>query len=419
MPYGMKHIVSLVVALGAIAGAQSSDLPPYSGSYALVVGVSKYESPAWPALPRVLAEVHDLSAALKAQGFKVTELAGQVDSRLLRDNIEKFIADYGYQPKARIVMSFSAHGFTRRDGRTGYIVPSDAPSPSDEEQAFLGKAIPMSQFNAWARQMEALHVLFVFDSCFSGSIFQSRSIAIDSRPLMRNLSQPVREFLTAGSANETVPAASVFTPTLIRALEGEADLNRDGLVTGTEIGQWILDRRGVFAAETPQFGKILDPDLDRGDIVFASPATAATAAGSTPPAPPAAAADRSDPRAGFYGSYAARGWVETDGSTYDWELRPGKGGLLVRAWRPTDRENRSPQAEEIFCNWIGGEADEFQCYLLPGRPHVTPRRPEDDREMNTTTFQLVLHPEGLLVRELAGPRSTVTLFRRAGGVDLP
>jgi hypothetical protein len=54
---------------------------------------------------------------------------------------------------------------------------ADAPSPSDDEQGFLGKAIPMGQFNAWARQMEALHVLFVFDSCFSGSIFVSRGAA--------------------------------------------------------------------------------------------------------------------------------------------------------------------------------------------------------------------------------------------------
>jgi hypothetical protein len=50
---------------------------------------------------------------------------------------------------------------------------------------------------------------------------------------------------------------------------------------------------------------------------------------------------------------------------------------------------------------------------------VTPRRPEDDREVNLTTWQIVLHPEGVMIRELTGPRPTVTLFRRmtGGGAD--
>ena len=423
MEHALRRVACVVMAAGIVCGtiassaAQSNPSQLYSGSFALVIGVSRYDSPKWPALPRVMTEIESVTSALQAQGFNVTKLAGRVDSRLLKDNIDKFIADHGYQPKARLVVFFAGHGYTRRDGQTGYVVPADAPSPSDDEQGFLGKAIPMGQFNAWARQMEALHVLFVFDSCFSGSIFVSRGAAApDSRPLTRILAEPVREFLTAGSANESVPGTSVFTPMLVRGLQGDADTNHDGLITGTELGSWIQSQPAVFDVhETPQFGKVRDPDLDRGDIVFASPSTAGAIPGA--PAPTPTNARPADPRAGFFGAYSARGWAETDGSVLDWELRVSRFGIAVRAWRQVD--NRAPQAQEMSCDWIGGEADEFQCYLIPGRPHVTPRRPEDDREVNLTTWQIVLHPEGVMIRELTGPRPTVTLFRRmtGGGAD--
>jgi len=34
----------------------------------------------------------------------------------------------------------------------------------------------MSQILTWSRQIEAKHALFLFDSCFSGTIFKSRDL---------------------------------------------------------------------------------------------------------------------------------------------------------------------------------------------------------------------------------------------------
>lgn len=86
------------------------------------------------------------------------------------------------------------------------------------------------------------------------------------------MNKPVRQFLTAGDANEKVPAKSVFTPLFLRALEGEADYTKDGYVTGSELGLYLTQHLPNLTRgnQHPQFGTILDVNLNRGDIVFRS-----------------------------------------------------------------------------------------------------------------------------------------------------
>ena len=92
----------------------------------------------------------------------------------MSNGIKDFIDDYGYRQNNRLVIFFAGHGYTRQQTK-GYLVPVDAPDPIVDEQGFLKAALSMEQINSWATQMEAKHVLFVFDSCFSGTIFKQRS----------------------------------------------------------------------------------------------------------------------------------------------------------------------------------------------------------------------------------------------------
>jgi len=69
---------------------------------------------------------------------------------------------------------FAGHGHTLKKsygGNVGYIVPADAPLPDCDRGGFMQKAISMESFNTYARNMDAKHALFLFDSCFFGSIF--------------------------------------------------------------------------------------------------------------------------------------------------------------------------------------------------------------------------------------------------------
>ncbi len=46
-------------------------------------------------------------------------------------------------------------------------------------------------------------------------------------------------------------------------------MNEDGYITGTEMGMYLHEKvLGYETGQTPQYGKIKDPDLDEGDFVF-------------------------------------------------------------------------------------------------------------------------------------------------------
>jgi hypothetical protein len=257
----------------------------YTGSYALLVGVSRYDTAsAWAPLDSIPGELNQLADTLRAAGFDRVQQISNPTGQELRRAIEDFIGTYGYVPGNRLVFFFSGHGHTLDDGSRGYFVPRDAPDPLVNEAGFRRTAVSMDQFATWARDLVARHALFSFDSCFSGTIFRTRDRAVPAR-LSELTAKPVRQFVSAAGAGEPVPARSVFTPVFIRGLKGEADLDQDGFVTGTELGNYV--QREVIAyksGQTPQFGKIRDPELDEGDVVFAVVRPAA-ARPEPPPAP--------------------------------------------------------------------------------------------------------------------------------------
>lgn len=240
----------------------------YKGSYALLIGVSCYTS-GWPNLESVPDDIENVETVLTKHGFFVRKIINP-DNEELENAFESFINDYGYDKNNRLLFFFSGHGYSRKEGKKGYLVPSNAPIPHKDEKGFLRKSITMDEMLTLSRKIEAKHALFLFDSCFSGTIFKSK--VLPEQPLHISLysARPVRQFITAGSAGEKVPAKSVFTPSFVRALEGEADFNNDHYVTGTELGVYIYEKVLYYnTGQTPQYGKIKDPDLDEGDFVFA------------------------------------------------------------------------------------------------------------------------------------------------------
>ena len=287
MRVGRTLALALVLgAAGAAQGAQETKtlVPPssgaggesvvagYAGSYALVVGMSDYApGTGWGDLESVPGEVARVEGALRAQGFAVvTHL--DPDAETLEKAFEDFIENHGYDEDHRLLFYVSGHGYTLAGagGRErGFLVPTDAPNPLRDAPGFRRKALSMAQIVTWAREMTARHALFLFDSCFSGTVFRTRALPDEPPHIDRLANEPVRQFITAGSANEEVPARSVFTPAFVDALEHrEGDLNEDGYVTGMELGMHLQEKVPRHTEQTPQFGKIQDYELSRGDFVF-------------------------------------------------------------------------------------------------------------------------------------------------------
>jgi hypothetical protein len=246
-------------------------LTSFSNSYALVIGESAYNN-GWSRLRGVRDDVRAISRLLNEQGFTVTVIEDAPSGDLKR-GIENFLDQHGYDENNRLLLYYAGHGHTLKLGGTrdmGYIVPIDAPDPGRDETGFKRLAIDMQQFDSWARKYDSRHILFIFDSCFSGTVFESSRAAppiIDAK-----IAQPVRQFITSGDANETVPDRSIFRVQLEAALrDREADRDHDGYVTGSELGLFLESTVTNYSSGTqnPKSGKIRAQGLDRGDFVFA------------------------------------------------------------------------------------------------------------------------------------------------------
>ena len=245
------------------------EITSYEGSYALLIGVSNYTN-GWPSLDAIPQEMDKIRSALIEKGFNV-EMVIDPKSRDLENAYEDFIYKYGYHKKNRLLFFYSGHGYSTNNGTKGYLVPTDAPNPNKNLRDFKRKSLKMSRLLSLSREMEANHAIFMFDSCFSGSIFKTRALPKKPPYIKNSIAKPVRQFITAGSAGEEVPAKSVFAPLFIDAIEGEADLNRDGYVTGSELGMHLANSVPKFKQQNPQYGKIQDYELSRGDFIFVSP----------------------------------------------------------------------------------------------------------------------------------------------------
>ncbi|KHD06603.1 hypothetical protein PN36_11215 [Candidatus Thiomargarita nelsonii] len=241
-------------------------LSSYSGSYALLIGESDYTN-GWQDLRSIPGELKQVEILLKSKGFHV-EKSLNLNSRQLKDRFNTFINDYGFDKNNRLLFFYSGHGETYND--TGYLVPTDAPTLGADEKGFWRKALRMNEILTMARGILAKHALFLFDSCFSGMVFKAKKQPKMPKQISQMAKLPVRQFITAGDAGESVPAKSVFTPVFIDALRyGKGDLNKDGYVTGVELGFYLQSTVPQHARQTPQFGKISDYELARGDFVFA------------------------------------------------------------------------------------------------------------------------------------------------------
>lgn len=245
----------------------------YSQSHALVIGVFEYSN-AWPDLPGVKKDIYAVQTTLEQHNFNVVMVENPTKTEI-DDAFSNFIAKYGQGRENRLLFYFAGHGHTINTsygGKLGYIVPTDAPNPNNNEASFQSKAIEMAQIEIYAKRIQSKHAIFIFDACFSGSLFaMTRAIP---QIISYKTTEPVRQFITSGTENEQVPDISIFCQQFINALKSDnADGNKDGFLTGTELGEFLQSTVTNYSYNNqhPQYGKIRNSMLDKGDFVFLLP----------------------------------------------------------------------------------------------------------------------------------------------------
>jgi len=245
--------------------------PSYDESWALVIGINRYQHTNPLEIARADAEsirdvlVHDFK-------FPKKNVCTLLDNQATRARImEKFLSYEALDPDDRLVVFFAGHGSTVQSSRgpIGYLVPVDGK---------LGDKSSLIRWDDLTRNADiipAKHILFIMDACYSGLAIQRTSSAGERRFVSDMLQRPSRQVITAGKADEVVADGggltgnnSIFTGYLLEGLNGAA-ADEEGVITASNLMNFAYRKVATDSRskQTPHFGHF-DGD---GDFIFSKP----------------------------------------------------------------------------------------------------------------------------------------------------
>jgi peptidoglycan/xylan/chitin deacetylase (PgdA/CDA1 family)/uncharacterized caspase-like protein len=247
----------------------------YRESWAVIVGINDYQN--WPKLKYAVNDANGLEEILVNKfGFKKDHVRKLTNAEATRQHIMEVLGDEltdgrKVQREDRVFFFFAGHGATRtfEDGRQiGFIIPVDA-----DRVNYYSTAISMTALREASDLIPAKHIYFVMDSCYSGLALTrgSGGFERDRTYLEEVTRRQARQILTAGGANEQVAddgptGHSVFTWALIQGLQGQADLDGNGVITASELGAYVSPIVSSFAKQTPTVGNLVGSE--GGEFLF-------------------------------------------------------------------------------------------------------------------------------------------------------
>lgn len=241
----------------------------YKHRVAVVIGINKYYP--WPSLEFAVNDAKSIKNRLLKMGFdKVIELydTEATRARIMRTLMDDLPTLMG--PEDCLFVFFGGHGATEDladGGKEGYIMPVDA-----DVTNFQGTGISMSSIHEMIKRYKAKHILFVFDSCYSG-LGLKRSGGVHTAKIdgfLKSMAQkPTSLILTAGGKNEQATEEKghgIFTKSFLDVLDGDGVASHGGFILASDIAQQVRkkvhDKSG--GKQIPQFGIL----AGEGDFIF-------------------------------------------------------------------------------------------------------------------------------------------------------
>ncbi len=252
----------------------------YRNSWAVLIGVDNYKT--FPKLKYAVADAKAIKEVLiKNLGFSPDKIIELYNEKATRENILSVLGDKLSNSKVvsredRIFIFFAGHGVTRElpaGGEMGYLAPIDG-----DPDRLHSTCISMTEISNISRLIPAKHIFFAIDACYGGLAgwLASRRASLSEQTMAyveKKTKERGRQLITAGQKDEEVYESdiwghSVFVYFLIRGLKGSADLNNDGVITASELYQYIepLVSNETNQKQTPQFRYL--PAEGEGEFVF-------------------------------------------------------------------------------------------------------------------------------------------------------
>ena len=235
----------------------------YGRRVGAVIGISRYVNQT--DLEGAAKDARDTGAMLRALGFdEVLEL---YDEEATREAILDLLGNQLQRKTTSEDLAFvffAGHGTTETlpgGDKRGYLVPHEGTT----DDAYT-TGISMETIRDLSNRLPAKHVYYAMDACYSGSLAISRG---QGTPNSSGQRIQAVQMLTAGTEGQQAieqGGRGIFTTYLLQGMSGEADRNRDEVVTASEIGWYVADqvRLATKSRQTPVYGRL----SGSGEVAF-------------------------------------------------------------------------------------------------------------------------------------------------------
>ncbi len=228
-------------------------------SYALVIGISKYEN----LPPEAQLEYPDRDAEsvytvlISAEGgqFPAENVHKLINENATAANIKKELETWlpaVTKEDDRVVIYFAGHGFV--SGGRAYLAPYDIDLKNIPATSF-----PMDELGAdIGGKINGKWKVLITDSCHSGAITPEADRAKVNQTLL-DLQKSLFSITASRDREQSYESDKwggghgIFTYYVVKGLEGEADTNGDGIVSADELAEYVHTnvRLATNAAQNP------------------------------------------------------------------------------------------------------------------------------------------------------------------------
>jgi len=231
---------------------------------AILIGIEKYKS-----LPKADFANSDARVfydyAVRALGVDPENIKLLVDQEAEQAEILRTLKLWlpaRVKPTTDIFVYYSGHGLPTSDGKGLYLLPVGV------DKDFIDRtAILHTEINTLLQSAKAKSVTIFLDSCYSGTARSGETLVANARPISLKMNEAVfpTDFnVISASQSDQISSSSaelkhgIFSYYLMKGMEGEADLNKDGKITFGEMHSYLTDQVSKHAGmsnrvQNPQF----------------------------------------------------------------------------------------------------------------------------------------------------------------------
>ena len=233
--------------------------PSIPRSYALVVGIGKYEK-----LPengqlqfpeRDAEAIYSVLISPEGGNFKAENVHRLIGGKATLANLKKEVEEWlptVAKDNDRVLIYFAGHGFVH-EGKA-YLAPYDI-----DPKNIRGTGYSMDTLGRYmGSQIRGKWKVLLTDSCHSGSIMPPSDAAMINSSL-KGLDRSLFSLTASRDREQSFESPEwggghgIFTYYVVKGLEGTADENRDGIVTADELGEYVHSevRRATAGRQNP------------------------------------------------------------------------------------------------------------------------------------------------------------------------